>query len=433
MFQATVFVDQKQPIGKDLLLSPGKNLYNGVKEFSREFGEITTLELDLLNVASSIFACDLAFQRKERENISRKIELTVPVVNFDAFTATRDEIQYALYFLSHDAWQISFIPASGVPEENKNWSRNDLDALLLFSGGLDSFSAAIDLGESKNHVELISHVTANPIVKGTQEKLYTYLVEQFPEKFHRVSFYVTGRKSGDFLFPPDGEREESQRTRSFMFLTLAALVARRKGICEIVYIAENGQMAIHLPLTAARISAFSTYTAHPEFLAIMQELLGRLLHFPLAIDNPYLYQTKAEVVRNVVKNHQGMIAETISCWKASRVPGEYNHCGLCVPCLIRRIALEFNGLDLHEYREDLLQEDVATLSADHEGKRNLSELGEFIKIFDITKSQAELEATYPDLVNQYFDTNEAASMYKRFAKEAQSVFGGYPAIRRLME
>jgi hypothetical protein len=36
---------------------------------------------------------------------------------------------------------------------------------------------------------------------------------------------------------------------------------------QLIYIAENGQMAIHLPLTQARIGAFSTHTAHVQNLA----------------------------------------------------------------------------------------------------------------------------------------------------------------------
>jgi 7-cyano-7-deazaguanine synthase in queuosine biosynthesis len=432
MYQATVLVDDDQPIGKELLLRPNKNLINGSKEFLRQFSEISSLELDLLNVASAIFACDLAFKRGERENIARQIDLNIPVINFAIFSAVREEIRFALLVLSHDAWNINFIPANGSPEPNRSWTMNNPAALLLFSGGLDSFSAAIDFGERLERVELVSHVTANPIVKGTQETLYSYLQEKFPDKFNRISFHVTGRKSDGFAFPSDQDREESQRTRSFMFLTLAALTARRKGIRHVVYLAENGQMAIHLPLTAARISAFSTYTAHPEFLHKMQDILRKVLNFPLTIQNPYLYETKAEVIANLVKNHQDIICKTISCWKASRVMGNVNHCGICVPCLIRRIALESNGLVLPEYKIDLLRQDVSALDSNNEGKRNLAELGEFIKVFEMAQSQAELEATYPELVNQYFNGEQAVSMYQRFATEARDVLNSYPTIRKFL-
>ncbi|MDD5368037.1 MAG: 7-cyano-7-deazaguanine synthase [Anaerolineaceae bacterium] len=432
MFQATVFLEGDQPAGDELLLFPNQNLRNGEREFTKEFGEISTLELDLLNVASAIFACDLAFKRGDREKIARQIELTIPVVNYAIFCAVREEIRFALLILSHDVWDIKFVPANGVPEPKRCWIESNPAALLLFSGGLDSFSAAIDLGDRLDRVELVSHVTSNPIVLGTQETLYSYLQEKYPGKFDRISFHISGRKSGDYSFPSDQEREESQRTRSFMFLSLAALTARRKGIKELVYIAENGQMAIHLPLTAARISAFSTYTAHPEFLQRMQGILQKVLSFPLTIQNPYLYKTKAEVVTNLVKNHREIIGKTVSCWKASRVTGAANHYGTCIPCLIRRIALESNGLALAEYKVDLLTLDVSSLDSNDDGKRNLAELGEFIKIFEMTQSQAELEVAYPELVNEFFDTDQAARMYQRFAHEARAVLNSYPTIKKFL-
>jgi hypothetical protein len=52
------------------------------------------------------------------------------------------------------------------------------------------------------------------------------------------------------------DSENSQRSRSYLFLTLAALCARRVGHDEVLVIAENGQMAIHLPITQARIGPY---------------------------------------------------------------------------------------------------------------------------------------------------------------------------------
>lgn len=432
MYKAIVSIDNPQTSEQDLILSPGKNLRNGRRELSKEFKNLTTLEIDLLNVASSIFACDIAFKRGERENISRKIELTIPVVNYAIFTSIQDQLQYALFFLSHDAWKIEFLPSEGVPEATKVWEKESDDAVLLFSGGLDAFSAAVYLGDQNNKVELVSHITANPTVRGAQERLFAYLKTEYPDQFNHTPIYVSGRKTKEFEFPSGTNREDSQRTRSLLFLTLAGIIARRKGFQDIIYIAENGQLAIHLPLTAARISAFSTYTAHPEFLNEMKSLLGKILGYPISIKNPFLYKTKAEVIENVATNHSEPIKQTISCWKASRIQGDLNHCGVCIPCLIRRIALEFNGSPLPEYRDDIFREAVANLPSNHKGKRNIAEMGEFVKIFESVGSQAELEEFYPDLVNDHFDAEQAANMYIRFAKEARTVFYRYPNLKKFL-
>src|SRR5574341_18057 len=123
MYQAVVSLDDDQPVGDELLLRPGRNLSNGSKELISEYGEITSLELDLLNVASSIYACDLAFKRGEREKIARQITVTIPVVNYATFEAIQEEIRYALFILSHDAWTIHFSASNGIPEENIVWAQ----------------------------------------------------------------------------------------------------------------------------------------------------------------------------------------------------------------------------------------------------------------------------------------------------------------------
>ena len=134
MYRAVVYLNDDQPVGEELLLRPGKNLLNGSRELKSEFGTITSLELDLLNVSASIFACDLAFKRGEREEIARRIELTIPVVNYATFEAVRDDIRFALFILSHDAWTINFTPAKGVPEETRAWAQESADTLFFLGG-----------------------------------------------------------------------------------------------------------------------------------------------------------------------------------------------------------------------------------------------------------------------------------------------------------
>lgn len=434
MKRVRVITDPSDPHDEDLTLCPNINLYTGNKEFQAAFGELTTLEEDILNVGAAIFGTDIALKRGENENIIRNIELTIPVVNLSTFKQVLDDIHYALYILSHDAWNINFVQRIGSPETARKWNIGNVGDVLLFSGGLDSFSAAAKMADLKQKTYLVSHVTANHVISGTQEDLYQYLNNEYPDRFSRYSFRVSGigRPSKGLEFPSDKDREETQRTRSFMFLSLAGLVARRCGVKDVVMIAENGQMAIHLPLTAGRISAFSTHTAHPEFTALMSIILSTLMGYNIEIQNPFLYMTKAEVVSHLFPKHQGILSKTVSCWKASRV-SDFNHCGICVPCLIRRIALEHNQCFVKEYAKDLLRTNISGLSPDDDGKRNLIELCEFISNFRKRLSLAEMERIYPELVSDNFDANQTIEMYQRFADEALQVFQNYPQIMALME
>jgi hypothetical protein len=108
----------------------------------------------------------------------------------------------------------------------------------------------------------VSHHTKNWQTTSVQAALYNILAAKGRKLTHH-SFFVSARNRGSF----DHAIENSQRTRSFLFLTLAAITASRLGRREIVMIAENGQMAVHLPLNSARMAAFSTHTAHPDVLA----------------------------------------------------------------------------------------------------------------------------------------------------------------------
>lgn len=216
-----------------------------------------------------------------------------------------------------------------------------------------------------------------------------------------------------------------------MFLVLAGLVARRTGGFEIMYLAENGQMAIHLPLTVARVGAFSTHTAHPTVVVEMERFLREALQAPVRIENPYLYRTKREVAEVVTNGLPGAVAETTSCWRNARLPVGIGHCGDCIPCQIRRIALEFAGPDPTRYARNLWVEPIGQLGPDDTGRRNVVELTEFIYRFR-TESDESLLSAFPELLSEDFDGVAALGMYRRFAGEAHTVLARYPALGELL-
>jgi 7-cyano-7-deazaguanine synthase in queuosine biosynthesis len=426
-------VEQGDYSKESLSLVPGKNLLTGANELTSAVGKLTSLEEDLLTVASAIFATDLAVVRGEREGFVREIELNVPVVNHQAFRYLKQQLDYLLYVLSSDNWNVNFSQKKGAQEPSVKATAKR-GRTILFSGGLDSFAGAIKELQDGHPLQLVSHYTRNRVIRESQEALAQYLHKQYGPKVSRVAVRATGRKSGHFWFPSDTEREPSQRTRSLLFMVLAAISARKSGFHEIVVIAENGQMAIHLPLTAARIGAFSTHTAHPEVIYEVQKFLSDLLSFPIEIINPFVYLTKAECISGLFKlqSHQNLIPQSVSCWRASRVGHAHNHCGECVPCLVRRIAIEHNELKIPEYDRDLFREDIAALVDGDTGKRNLVELAEFIARFDSTTPEAALLVEFPDLINEQVDSSQAISMYRRFAGEARHVLSSYSLLGALL-
>jgi len=415
-----------------LHLCPGQNLYTGVKNFERHFKSLNSLEEDLLNLASGIYAADLACKRLDREQNIRTIDFYIDVINYHIFERIKDKLIYALMLISRDNWNIVFRPIKGKTINKIEWVK-DKGIVLLFSGGMDSMCAASKFLNNNQELVLVSHNSQrNRIVDNCQNEVHTALENYYCKKVNHIHIKVYGRKNGKYEFPED--RENTQRTRSFLFLTIAALVTRRKGFERIVYMAENGQFAIHLPLNQARIGPFSTHTADPEFIIKIEEIFKIILNNEcLEISNPFLYLTKAEVFGLLPEKLKSEVGKSASCWKISRTPGN-KHCGFCIPCISRRIALEYHNIKINEYARDLFNEDILKKPSDDDGKRNLIDYLEFISNFanvnNTNKNKIMIE--YPELFNQYLNTDKAIELYKRVSKQSFEVFQKYKNIKNII-
>ena len=402
-------------------------LSTGESDFREAFGAITTLESDLLLLAASVFAADRASQRGEREDFYRTIHVSVPITNISRLLPLRGAIETVLRKLSDDGWTIELRPHEGAGERRRRMPKSR-GRTLLFSGGLDSLAAAVEFSSS-GKLQLVSHRTHNNVVTNAQRQLAEQLVGLGRDVTHH-QFFVSSRSGG-----PSELRhadESSQRTRSFVFLVLGALAARRAHYHEVVYLAENGQMAIHLPLNAARIGAFSTHTARPDVLLAMQDLLSRALGFPLSITNPYVHRTKREVIVPIIEVLPEALIVANSCWRNARLPAGVTHCGACVPCYVRRVAIESFGADATPYERDVWSEDVSALAPTDDGRRNLADFCEFVIRFS-TATNEEIMSNWPELYDDTLDSGAVIAMYRRFAAEALAVMRNYPRLRAFLQ
>ncbi len=418
--------------GSDIHLCPGKNLYTGETPFQNEFSSASSLERDLLNLASGIYGTDLVVQREAREHYIRNIELTVDVVNFHAFQRIKQNLESALLAVSRDNWTINFNQISGNLEARFSWQCNE-GAVLLFSGGIDSMCAAAEFVQNGNDLVLVSHNThGNRVVDDCQNNVHNALEKHFKQAIKHIHIKVYGRKHSPFDFPEN--REATQRTRSFLFLSLAALVTRRSGFNKVLYMAENGQFAIHLPLNQARVGPFSTHTADPEFVEITKDIFRTLLGNPdFDIVNPFLYLTKAEVFAKLPVELQKEANLSSSCWITHRMPGN-KHCGFCIPCISRRISIEHNGLMFNEYAHDIFNMDLNSLSDTDDKKRNLIDYLEFISKFKTVSAANKdfLMAEFPELYNPDIDSDIALQLYERVSSQSYAVFDRYPEVKKLI-
>ena len=414
------------------VLVPGHNLTTGESEFEEAFGTPSSLEEDLLRLAAAVFAVDRAVERQPREHANRTLRLVVAVANPERFLPAQSGLRRVLRLLSHDVWQLEFVrDTTRQPSTPTVLPAAATGTTLLFSGGIDSLGAALALLRDGDPFQLVSHRTANQANRRAQKSLLEGLCAHGFSGPH-FPFRVTSRTPSGAATP--ASIEMSQRTRSFVFLTLGAICALRARHRRVLFMAENGQMAIHLSLTIARVGAFSTHTAHPEVLYRMRAILAQVLDVDLEISNPYLYSTKAEVVQTVLGGPDpALLFLSESCWMNARLPPDRSHCGQCIPCILRHIAIQEHQHDHTRYQTAIWEQDFLGLDPQMDGRRNLVELAEFVSAMGSLPDEA-IRSRWPELyeADPFFDATRAIEMYRRFAAEARRVLGSYPTIARLM-
>lgn len=67
------------------------------------------------------------------------------------------------------------------------------------------------------------------------------------------------------------------------------------------------------------------------------------------IENPFLFESKTDMLQRLPKQLSNPILWSVSCARPSRYKQfKVRHCGYCVPCIYRRVAMMAAGLDREE-------------------------------------------------------------------------------------
>jgi 7-cyano-7-deazaguanine synthase in queuosine biosynthesis len=301
--------------------------------------------VDLVLLAATVTAADTRISRatESQDTWTREIDLYVPAQDPALWTAAAPLVEKALNFLTGDVWRLFFRERHRNHRElvarPRALVRPAFGSVCLFSGGLDSFTGAIDLLAAGQIPIFVSHYwdTSTSSQKLCANRIGTAYGAMEPRHVRVNVGFPTDLVKGS-------APERTQRGRSFLFLALAALAASGLDGNPTVYVPENGLISLNVPLDPLRVGAWSTRTTHPFYMARWQEVL-RQLTIPGTLTNPYRFKTKGEMLAECANKDllRRYLGETISCssltkgrWK-KQSPG---HCGHCVPCLIRRSAIE---------------------------------------------------------------------------------------------
>lgn len=351
--------------------------------------------IDFMSLATTVFTADTRISRSYADDgWGRTFELHIPVADPRLWETAVERISTMLAFLTGDSWTINFRPRS-VQSCISSLLDPSVDAVSLFSGGLDSFIGAVEQISQVNSLALVGHYSDGSVSR-PQAEVFSSLIPSASEtgtELRPYRFYVA---------PPNAitaEVEHTMRGRSFLFLALGIAVANSYGDKVPLLVPENGFISLNVPLTKSRQGSLSTRTTHPHFIELFRGCIAALgMNNPIKLE--YRFMTKGQMVQRVCDD-SGFVAgweKTMSCAHpaANRWSGgsSSDHCGYCFPCLIRRASLFSAGLDdASQYAHDVITappsngckkaEDLYALRI---GVARFAGLSEARSVFEVLKS-----------------------------------------------
>ncbi len=343
--------------------APNQNIRINIQNIThRIVDSLRALSQDLLEIASYVYYADCSIQRGTEfdvygENWQRRFHFVIPVSNPELWNDKKINSMLCelLEFLTQDKISITFTPPKPnlsqlyfkFPDSPPQFP--GASCICLFSGGLDSLVGSLLLKNDNKRPLLVSH-RSMPKMDSQQQKLVDLLRQNNPDwVFPHISIWIN-RMANPAI-------EVTQRSRSFLFVSLAAILAFQLEINNI-FICENGIVTINLPQSGQNVGSLLTRSTHPKVLFLFEELIKRLFNKDIKIENPFIFYTKTQMLKQLKDWSQSeLIQTTISCSLTQGKTKMQPQCGTCPQCIGRRFAIIGAGLEQHD-RAELYEKDV---------------------------------------------------------------------------
>ncbi len=350
------------------IYGPDPSIHFRLEEVRRGlWGDLPPVLRDLLDVAAYVYTADQALPRAAGGRADgneigagwrRALRFRVPVRVPDLWNSgpVHGALVSALSFLSEDTYEFEFVPLrrdtslAGFIAFSGDPFGGTIGDVVLFSGGLDSLAGAVTEAVAGRRVLLLNHRSNEKVLPRHRELLGVLARHagpaapvHVPVRLNKVKRYT---------------REHTQRTRSFLFAALGAVFARVLGLDRIRFY-ENGVVSLNLPLATQVVGARASRTTHPRTLAGFRDLFSALLGRPFGVENPFLWDTKTDVVTRIAgAGCADLIGYSNSCAHTWERTNEHTHCGVCSQCIDRRFGVLGAGQERHDpaenYAVDLL-------------------------------------------------------------------------------
>ncbi len=316
------------------------------------------LTRDFLDIATLIYVVDEVLLREDALDCwTRNFDVIAPVDDGQLWASNAGLLSQMLRTLAGDNYSFAWCSRTALPKfgSHRTYLPRGYDAVCLFSGGIDSFLGAHKLLSEGKRILLVGHQADNTAAS-VQTELAQVLRDQFPGRLRLIQFRGARSMIKNPRYELPEKVEDTHRPRSLLFLALAVTIANCVGITTI-YIPENGLIALNPPLGKSRLGTLSTRTAHPKYLAELGGFLSATGIFNGQIKNPFLFQSKTDMLAALDPSLHAAMRRSVSCARPSRYKNlGVSHCGYCVPCIYRRIAMMGVSIDsAGDYAYDVFQ------------------------------------------------------------------------------
>jgi len=330
---------------------PNRNVNLQLPRFIDEVFHLPDRILDLLEIAAYVFAADRWASRGPRDAVEfhmwpRSMHFVIRVRD-QAFwdrPEVKKKLSDALMFMTGDKeYMFEFVsghktlPTSLFDRPEFKIETDRPVSVVLFSGGLDSLAGVLDrLHSTMEDICLISHQSGQPSIKRTQNRLAEALKRDYPGRIHHYTFECgLSHKRAE---------EETQRTRAFLFSSIAFALATRLSQKQF-FTYENGVTSLNLLRRQDLINARASRTTHPKTHALMSRFLTEVQKASVNIINPFWQNTKTDVFQRLdLVGGRNLISSAVSCSKTFKRLGSATHCGCCFQCIDRQFAAYASGL-----------------------------------------------------------------------------------------
>lgn len=382
---------------------PDQNLQLHVDNISHQIlSNVNPLAHDLLEIAGYTYYADCSIKRGEEANIyadrwQRKFELVVPVSDPTRWDnpEIKSVLKETLEFLTGDEFSFNFIECGPRPRQLYLNLGDSLpafpgsDCLCLFSGGIDSLVGSLFLLKERNERPLLVSHRSVPVMDKRQKHLVKLVQDRNQEwQFPHLSVWIN--RMGNRAV------ENTQRSRSFLYLSIASAVAFQLGM-EKIYVCENGVVSLNIPISGQTVGTMLTRTTHPKFLALFNEFIKKLFKKDFSVENPFIFCTKTELLDMLTRWDQSeLLQATVSCSYTQGKTKMQPQCGTCSQCIGRRFSVVAAGLEGHD-RPEYYEKDVF-LDSLEEGRETAFAEGYVRTAFEIIElDDVQFFSRYPEL------------------------------------